>query len=101
MKTRMETYNKYYKGLLIQVQNGWQALQQLRETEAAQAARKARRSVPKRVIQKGGILTASHARWKQNKQTVAQVVKERFDKETALLRLRITRVRALDAFYAK
>ena len=49
-------------GSLTQAQDGAQAIDDLRYTEAAQKARKARRAGSRRPLGKGGVLLASEAR---------------------------------------
>ena len=60
--TYRERLHTYFTGSLAQAQTGAQAVEELARTEAAQLARKARRTASHRPVQKGGVLYASEAR---------------------------------------
>ena len=57
-----ERLHDFIAGSLTQVQAGARAIEDLKHTEAAKKARKARRTGSRRSLQKGGVLLASEAR---------------------------------------
>ena len=60
--TYRQRLHTYLTGSLAQAQTGAQVAEDLARTEAAQLARKTRRTASDRFVQKGGVLYASEAR---------------------------------------